>query len=144
MCSICKIAGSEAQCGRLREIVNVELDGKSDQFGIRQGMEWAYLCARCMHSQQLERARKCYKIKFSRGTQVALIKGECAHPCAQFERKCQKKENDKSGRLEIRPNLRHYRSIRVSLSASRIRLHPRTSKTITALPHNNKKYSTKK
>ena len=48
---ICKIPGSEAQCGRLREIVNVELDGKSDQFGIRQGMEWVHLCARRMHNQ---------------------------------------------------------------------------------------------
>ena len=51
MYSICKIAGSEAQRGRLREIVNVELDGKSDQFGIRQRMEWVHLCARYMHSQ---------------------------------------------------------------------------------------------
>ena len=48
---ICKIPGSEAQCGRLREIVNVELDGKSDQFGIRQGMKWVHLCARRMHNQ---------------------------------------------------------------------------------------------
>ena len=41
-------------------------------------------------------------------------------------------KNGKSGQLEIRPNLRHYQSIRVSLSAPRIWLLPRTLKTITA------------
>ena len=41
-------------------------------------------------------------------------------------------KNGKSGQLEIRPNLRHYQSIRVSLSAPRIRPFPRTLKTITA------------
>ena len=41
-------------------------------------------------------------------------------------------KNGKSGQLEIRPNLRHYQSIRVSLSAPRILLLPRTLKTITA------------